>query len=303
MIQTSRTWPELPLDQWQDTYRTLHMWTQMVGKICLALTPRTNHYWNAAFQVNARGLNTPLMTYQGRSVTMVFDFLQHEFQIICADVQSERIPLRPISVAQFYYELMERLRAMSIDVRIWKMPVEVQNPTPFDQDEANYSYDPDKVGAFHQALLSMKPVLEDFRCDFIGKCSPVHFFWGGFDLAVTRFSGRRAPPKPELGEVYAESYSHEVISHGFWPGGGWPTGGYVSEPMFYAYSVPEPKGFSDSKVEPSEAYYDKSFSEFFLPYEAVRRAASPEKELMRFMETTYDLAANLASWDRANLER
>ncbi len=298
-------WPELPLAKWRDTYDTLHMWTQIVGKLCLALTPRSNHFWNIAFQVTAKGLVSPVMTYEGRSITMMFNFLDHQLEIICSDGNVQRIPLAPKSVASFYKEVMDCLRSMGIDVKIWKMPVEFPHPIAFDKDETHRSYDPVMAAAHHRALLSMKPVMEAFRCDFIGKCSPVHFFWGSFDLAVTRFSGRRAPSHPEYGAMYEEAYSHEVISHGFWPGGDWPAGEglKVDEPVFYAYSTPEPTGFSTTKVEPAEAYYSNDFHEFFLPYEAVRTSASPEEELTKFMRSTYDVAANLANWNRPELER
>lgn len=279
------------------------MWTQIVGKLCLALTPRSNHFWNVAFQVNACGLATPVMSYNGRSISMQFDFIDHKLNIICADGTLRSIALEPKSVKAFYGELMQTLEQMGINEHIWKMPVEIPNPIPFDKDETHHSYDRDKVVAFHQALLSIKPVLESFRCEFVGKCSPVHFFWGSFDLAVTRFSGRRAPAKPEYGAMYAEAYSHEVISHGFWPGGPWPTGGSIDEPVFYAYAVPAPDGLAESKVEPAAAKYDKNFGEFFLPYESVRTAASPEEELAKFLSSTYDSAATLAKWDRDELER
>jgi hypothetical protein len=297
MTQT-REWPALPLDKWQDTYDTLHMWTQMVGKLCLALTPRSNHYWNIAFQVTSRGLLSPVMIYEGRSITMVFDFLKHQLEISCADGAVEHIALEPKTVATFYQELMGKLHTMGIDQKIWKMPVEFPNPIAFDKDEVHRSYDPEMASAFHQTLLSMKPVMESFRCGFVGKCSPVHFFWGSFDLAVSRFSGKRAPAKPELGEMYAEGYSHEVISHGFWPGGG-----PVQEAAFYAYCVPFPEGYAQAKIEPSAAYFHEELKEFILPYEAVRTASSPEEELLKFMNSTYDTAANLAKWNRSDLER
>ena len=298
------TWPALPLDGWQDTYDTLHMWTQIIGKLCLALTPRSNHFWNIAFQVSARGLVTPVLTHNDLSFTITFDFLNHFLEISCARGARKTIALEPTSVAQFYEEVTRALHEMGIDHHIWTMPVEFAKPIAFEKDTVHRSYDPKMVSAFHHALLSMKPVMEQFRCGFVGKCSPVHFFWGSFDLAVTRFSGRRAPAKPEFGAMYAEAYSHEVISHGFWPGGRSPDGNaFIGEPVFYAYSVPEPEGFSAAKTEPEAAYYNKDFKEFFLPYDAVRSASSPEDELMKFMRTTYDSAANLAVWDRANLER
>lgn len=266
--------------------------------MCLALTPRSNHFWNIAFQVNSRGFSTPVLRYHERSITMVFDFIKHELEIVCADGEMQTIKLQAKSVSAFYQELMDCLKSMGIEPKIWKMPVEFADPIAFDKDQIHHSYDPAMASAHHQVLLSVKPVMEAFRCEFIGKCSPVHFFWGSFDLAVTRFSGKRAPAKPEMGDMYAEAYSHEVISHGFWPGSG-----PVQEAAFYAYAVPEAAGFSAAKIEPAAAYYHQDLHEYILPYEAVRTAPSPEDELMKFMRTTYDSAANLGGWDRANLER
>jgi len=298
-------WPELPLDKWQGTYDTLHMWTQIVGKICLKLTPLTNHYWNIAFQVGANGLHTYPMRYENRTFTIFFDLIEHRLCIVCSDGGERLIRLESKSVAQFYRELMETLHEMGIDVKIWTMPVEYANPIRFEKDETHHEYDPIWATKLLNALLSMKPVMEDFRCSFVGKCSPVHFFWGSFDLAVTRFSGKRAPARPEMGAMYAEAYSHEVISHGWWPGGAWPVGEglRLDEAVFYAYAAPSPPGFADAKVEPASAYYDDRFYEFFLPYEKVRTSNSPEADLTEFMQSTYDAAANLAKWNRSELER
>jgi hypothetical protein len=213
-------WPPLPLDSWRDTRDTLQMWTQVAGKICLALSPLVNHFWNIAFQVTPRGLMTPPLPYQGRTFTMTFDFLQHALVIDTSDGACVILPLRAETVAAFYKRLMDALQGLGIDVRIWTMPVEVPEPIRFDQDTVHHSYDPVAVRTFWEILLAIKPILEGFRGEFIGKCSPVHFFWGSFDLAVTRFSGRPAPPRKEADAITREAYSHEVISHGWWPGGG-----------------------------------------------------------------------------------
>jgi hypothetical protein len=286
------------LADWLDTYSTLHMWAQVVGKICLRLTPRQNHFWNIAFQVTPRGLSTRPMQAGRRTVTIAFDFIAHQLVITCSDGATDVIPLEPRTVADFYQLVMDTLRRRGIDVHIWPVPVEVPAPVRFDKDTANGSYDPQSANAFWRVLLSTTPVLERFRCDFIGKCSPVHFFWGSMDLAVTRFSGRRAPDRVGADAVTRESYSHEVISHGFWPGSG-----SVREPAFYAYAAPEPAGFKEARVQPAGAYYNHDFNDFVLPYDAVRSAASPEAALTSFLTTTYEAGANLANWDRTELER
>jgi hypothetical protein len=292
------SWPSLPLDDWRDTRDTLQMWTQIVGKICLALTPRVNHFWNVTLQVTSRGLMTPPIPYQGRTFMLTFDFLEHALLIDASDGSRQSVPLRPETVADFYQRLMGTLRGLGIDVRIWKMPVEVSEPIRFDQDTVHRSYDPAAARTFWEILLAMKPVFESFRGEFIGKCSPVHFFWGSFDLAVTRFSGRLAPARPGADPVTREAYSHEVISHGWWPGGG-----PVNEPAFYAYAAPEPAGLKTAAVHPAAAYYNTDLSEFILSYEAVRTSAAPEADLRAFLRTTYDAAATLARWDRNSLER
>jgi len=291
-------WPPLPLDSWRDTRDTLQMWSQIVGKICLALTPPVNHFWNIALQVTSRGLMTPPLPYKGRTFTMTFDFLQHALVIDTSDAARETLPLRAETVAAFHERLTGTLHAMGIDVRIWTMPVEVPEPIRFEQDTVHRSYDPAAARTFWEILLEMKPILETFRGEFIGKCSPVHFFWGSFDLAVTRFSGRPAPPRENADAITREAYSHEVISHGWWPGGG-----PVNEPAFYAYAAPEPEGFKTAAVQPAAAYYSTDLSEFILPYEAIRTSATPEADLQAFLRTTYDAAATLARWDRASLER
>jgi hypothetical protein len=274
------------------------MWSQIAGKICLALTPRVNHFWNITMQVTPRGLSTRPMRYGDRTFTLAFDFIAHELTLQESDGTRDAVPLRPQTVADFYAAVMAMLHRAGIDVKIWTMPVEVPDPIRFEQDTTHRSYDRDAVERFHGVLLAVTPVLEEFRSKFIGKCSPVHFFWGGFDLAVTRFSGRRAPERPGADAVTRESYSHEVISHGWWPGGG-----PVDEPAFYAYAAPEPEGLKTARVEPAAAFYSADLSEFILPYAAVREAASPEADLRAFLTTTYDAAARLAAWDRATLER
>jgi uncharacterized protein DUF5996 len=291
-------WPPLPLDSWRDTRDTLQMWTQIAGKICLALTARVNHFWNIAFQVTPRGLATPPLPYRGRSFTMTFDFLEHALVIETSDGAREAVPLRPEAVADFYARLMSTLHRLGIDVRIWTMPVEFPDPIRFEQDRLHRSYDPAAARTCWEILLAMKPVFEAFRAEFIGKCSPIHFFWGGFDLAVTRFSGRPAPERPGADSVTRESYSHEVISHGWWPGSG-----AVNEPAFYAYAAPEPAGLKTAAIQPATAFYSTEMSIFVLPYEAVRTSSTPEADVQAFLRTTYDAAATLAGWDRHSLER
>ena len=295
---TNTRWPVLPSDTWRDTYPTLHMWTQIVGKIALALTPRTNHFWNVALHLTSRGLTTPLMYYRDRAFTITFDFVEHELLIETSDGATEIISLEPRTVADFYKLLMSTLHGMNIDVRIWTMPQEVPNPIKFEKDVTHRSYDAAAVNTFWQMLLAIKPVFDAFRVKFIGKCSPVHFFWGSFDLAVTRFSGRRALERPGADPITRESYSHEVISHGFWPGSG-----AMPAPAFYAYAAPEPAGLKTAAVLPRAASYSSDFSEFLLPYEAVRTASAPEADLTAFFTSTYNAAADLAKWNRIELER
>ena len=297
--QGAAAWPALPLADWRDTYATLHMWMQIVGKICLALTPRVNHWWNITFRVTARGLITPTMAVgDGRSMTMTFDLVEHQLVIQVSDGRVEKIALGPRTVAEFYRQTFDTLSRLGVRVKIWPMPVEIPDPIRFDADTVHHSYDPAMAHRFWRVLAVLEPVFERFRAAFIGKCSPVHFFWGSFDLAVTRFSGRRAPERPGADLMTREAYSHEVISHGFWPGSG-----PVQEPAFYAYAAPEPDGLKTAKVEPAAAYYHAELSEFILPYEAVRLSASPEDEVRAFFESTYLAAADLAQWNRADLER
>ncbi len=292
-------WPALPLDGWRETYATLHMWTQVVGKICLALTPRINHWWNITFHLTPRGLATPVMEVRdGRSVTMTFDFLSHQLHIVCSDGRVEEVALAPRTVADFHRAVMNALEGLGILVRIWTTPVEVPNPIPFEQDTVHQAYDAAAANTFWRVLVAIEPVFERFRAGFVGKSSPVHFFWGSFDLAVTRFSGRRAPERPGADEMTREAYSHEVISHGFWPGSG-----PVAEPAFYAYAAPEPDGLKAATVSPASAYYHRELSEFILPYESVRNAASPAADLTAFLSSTYAAAADLGKWNRQELER
>jgi hypothetical protein len=291
-------WPALPLDGWRDTRDTVHMWTQIVGKVCLALSPRVNHFWNIALQITPRGLQTPALTYGGRTLSVLFDFVAHELVVTTSDGGRRTVPLQPQTVADFYTGTLGALEELGVHVRIWTMPVEVVEPIRFDADVTHRAYDALAVRRFWNAVLAMKPVFDAFRAEFVGKCSPVHFFWGSFDLAVTRFSGRSAPERRGADAITREAYSHEVISHGWWPGGG-----PIDEPAFYAYAAPEPGGFKTAPIEPAAAFYSADFSEFILPYESVRTAASPEDALYGFLRTTYDAGATLGAWDRASLER
>jgi hypothetical protein len=291
-------WPALPLESWKDTCATLHMWTQMVGKVRLRLTPLVNHWWNVPLYVSARGLSTSLIPYGERGFELWFDFIGHRLVLETSDGMSKSLALKPESVAEFYQELMEMLRSAGIEVRIWRMPVEIPNPIPFDQDRVHASYDPASVEKFWRILLSVAAVFTQFRAGFVGKSSPVHFFWGSFDLAVSRFSGRHAPERPGADYMTREAYSHEVSSVGFWPGGG-----DIKDAAFYSYTVPEPQGFKEARVRPASAYYQKQVSEFLLMYEDVRKSESPTATLLDFCQSTYEAGANLGNWDRKALER
>ena len=291
-------WPVLPLDSWKDTYATLHMWTQIVGKVRLLLTPMINHWWNVPLYVNARGLTTSRMPYGERAFELRFDFLQHQLVLETSDGMVKTLALAPRSVADFYQEFMGMLRSAGIEVKIWRMPVEIPNPIAFDQDRVHASYDAAAVEKFWRILLSVDAVFTQFRAGFIGKSSPVHFFWGSFDLAVTRFSGRRAPERPGADAMTREAYSHEVSSVGFWPGSG-----SIPDAAFYSYAVPEPQGFKEARIRPDAAFYDKQLGEFLLMYEDVRKAESPTSSLLDFCQTTYQAAASLGNWDREALER
>lgn len=300
--RSTETWPALPLDAWRATHDTLHMWTQIVGKVRLALTPLINHWWNVPLYVTARGLGTGPMPYGDRDVSITFDFVDHNLVVESTDGRRKAIPLIARSVADFYRELMASLEAIDVRVHIWRKPVEVADVIPFDQDQSHASYDPEYAHRLWQILCASEQVFLEFRGRFLGKCSPVHFFWGSFDLAVTRFSGRRAPERPDADRITREAYSHECISHGFWPGGSW-FGTEVTTPVYYAYGAPEPPGLRDDPVRPTGARYDPKLSEFVLDYDDVRSAASPRQALLDFCQSTYDAAANRAGWDRAALER
>lgn len=295
-------WPELPLTEWADTCATLHLWTQVVGKIRLAHAPMVNHWWQVTLYVTSRGLTTSVMPYGSRAFQMDFDFIDHTLIIRTDDGRIETIALTPRSVADFYTEVMARLRALDLETHIWTMPVELPGAIPFDQDRQHEAYDADYAQRFWRALVDTTRVCTQFRSRFLGKVSPVHFFWGSFDLAVTRFSGRTAPQltgeSPNLGAwVMQEAYSHEVSSCGFWPG----NGGF-GKAAFYSYAYPEPPGFADAPVLPHGAAYDPELGQFILPYDVVRKAASPDECLLDFLQSTYAAAADLGRWDRAALE-
>ncbi len=290
-------WPPLPLDEWQPTCATLHMWSQVVGKICLASTPLLNHFWNATLRVTPRGLETPLLDGPA-DFRVGFDFVDHRLWVEASDGRREGWPLEPMTVAAFHRRLLSTLSGMGLPARIWAVPVEVPDPIPFADDVVHASYEREHAHRFWRVLERTSRVFEQFRAGFIGKCSPVHFFWGSFDLAVTRFSGRRAPARPGADAVTREAYSHEVISHGFWPGGG-----AVPDAAFYAYAAPEPEGFRSAKVAPAGARYHPTLGEFILMYDEVRTAASPERTLREFLDATYAAGATLAGWNRVDLER
>jgi hypothetical protein len=290
--------PSLPLADWEPTRATLHMWSQVVGKIRLAQTPLVNHWWNVTLYLTARGLTTSAMPYAGRTFEIEFDFIAHQLLISVSDGATRKLALEPRTVADFYRDVMALLRELDIEVKIWTTPVEVPDPIPFEQDTQHAAYDPEFAHRFWRALAWSAQVFEEFRAGFVGKCSPVHFFWGSFDLAVTRFSGRRAPARAGVELITREAYSHEVISHGFWTGSG-----NVPYPAYYAYAAPEPAGFQQAQVRPATAFYNKETGGYVLPYDDVRRADAPERALLEFMQTTYEAGATLASWDRAALER
>jgi hypothetical protein len=299
----SNAWPSLPLDAWGDTYATLHLWTQIVGKIRLAHSAWINHSWHSTLYVTARGLTTSPIPYGRRTFQIDFDFISHQLMVQASDGQTANFALAPQSVAAFYRSMMGSLSQLGLRTSIHRKPNEVAEPILFDQDETHRAYDPDYANRFWRTLVQSDRVFKEFRSRFIGKCSPVHFFWGAPDLAVTRFSGRPAPQHPggvpNLPDaVTREAYSHEVSSCGFWPGGG-PIAGAA----FYSYAYPEPVGFAEAKVAPEAAFYSPDLREFILPYEAVREARSPDAMVLEFLQTTYEAAASLARWDRGALER
>jgi Family of unknown function (DUF5996) len=295
-------WPSLPLEAWSDTCATLHMWFQIVGKIRMVQSPWVNHSWHTTLYVTSRGLTTSPIPYGTRTFQMDFDFPDHQLAIRASDGRTGAVTLEPQSVAAFYRRLMGEMERLDLHVDIHKKPNEVPDPIRFDRDETHRSYDREYANRFWLILVQADRVFKEFRGRFIGKCSPVHLFWGAMDLAVTRFSGRKAPPHPggipNLPDwVTREAYSHEVSSCGFWPGGG-----AVPYPAFYSYAYPEPAGFALASVKPGAAFYSSDFREFILPYDAVRQSESPDRTLLDFLQSTYEAAANLAGWDRVALE-
>jgi enamine deaminase RidA (YjgF/YER057c/UK114 family) len=291
-------WPALPLESWRDTYATLHMWTQIVGKTRLALTPPINHWWHVPFYVTASGLSTSSIPYEGATFDVEFDFIHHVLHVRTSSGTVRTMALAPRAVADFYAEYVTTLRDLGIAAPIWPTPVEVPDPTPFPRDRIHAAYDAAAVERLHRILTGADRVLKAFRGEFTGKSSPVHFFWGSFDLALTRFSGRRAPPRPDADAMTREAYSHEVMSVGFWPGNA-----QLPEPVFYAYAAPEPPGFGAAQIDSPGAYYHRELKEFVLPYDRVRVADDPDAELLEFVQSTYEAAANLGAWDRAALEK
>jgi len=302
MTAKNEHWPPLLFEPWQDTCATLHLWTQIVGKIRLARMPWVNHSWHVALYVTPGGLTTGSIPAGDSSFEIVFDFVGHRLRIVTSGGEQRSFDLEPMSVAAFYDKLFSALAELRVETRIWPMPVELPDPIqPFTENQDQHFYDPEAVGPYWQALLQVHRVFTEFRARYLGKVSPVHFFWGAFDLAVTRFSGRTAPKHPGGAPncadwVMVEAYSHELSSAGFWPGMG------LGEAAFYAYSYPEPDGFSDYTVKPDAAYYHKDLGEFVLPYEAVRTADDPDAALLNFLQTTYEAVAENADWDRGALE-
>jgi hypothetical protein len=290
-------WPALPFSEWENTLDTVHMWTQIVGKTRMVLTPLVNHWWNVTLYVTPVGLTTSPIPYRGRTFEVEFDFGIHRLFVRTSDAQQRTIALYARSVADFYAEYVSALQSLGIEVKINRIPAEFDDLTPFDEDRHHASYDREYVDRFRRILVNADRLLKNFRSSFIGKCSPVHFFWGGFDLAVTRFSGRRAPPRPDA--MNREAYSHEVISCGFWPG----DRRFFKEAAFYAYSAPAPDGLADQLIRPPSAYWDKQLGEFLLKYDDVLADASPDQAVRGFYQSTYEAGAKLAKWDRENLER
>jgi len=294
-------WPALPWEEWSDTADTLHMWTQIVGKTRLALTPLQNHWWNVPLYVTAHGLGTsaiPLDNDDNDVLDIEFDFIAHALHLRLGSGIERSIKLRPQTVADFYQHYISCLSDLGVKVDIWPMPVELANPIPFNLDTTHKSYDPEYAHRFWQILVQAEKVFRAFGTNFLGKVSPVHFFWGSFDFAVTRFSGRPAPPRPGADFIQREAYSHEVISAGFWPG----NGGYGAA-AFYCYAAPVPEGLADAKIQPPAAMWDKGLGEFIFKYDALRAEPSPDAALMQFLESAYSAAADSAKWDRAALER
>jgi hypothetical protein len=296
-LNSTEIWPSLPLEAWKDTYATLHMWTQIVGKIRLVLSPKVNHWWHVTFYVTSRGLTTSPIPYGSRTFEIDFDFVDHHLCINTSDGVTRTMALVPRSVADFYYELMAILHSLGIDVAIHATPDEVENPIPFQEDHVHASYDAEYANRFWRILVQADRVFKAFRSRFLGKCSPVHFFWGSFDLAVTRFSGHRAPAQPGADAIMREAASHEEISCGFWPGSG-----AIQAPAFYSYTSPAPAGLEREPIRPRGAFSSPELSQFILLYEDVRRADTPDEALLEFLQSTYEAGAKLAHWDCAALE-
>lgn len=297
----TETWPVLAYEQWAESAQTLHMWMQVAGKIRMAKSPPVNHWWHVPLYVTSRGVGTSPIPHGNGTFEIEFDFVDHALRVSTTAGERRVFPLRAMTVAEFYARTMAALAELRIDVHIHTTPSEVPEPIPFERDDRHQAYDADAVQRFWRALVHACRVFTRFRSDFIGKVSPVHLFWGALDLAVTRFSGREAPKHPGAPglplHVAQEAYSHEVCSAGFWPGGN----GF--EAAFYSYAYPEPAGYATARVEPAEAYYSSDLREYLLPYEAVRASALPDETLMRFLRSTYDVAADLGRWDRTALER
>ena len=299
------SWPELPLEGWQGTYETLHLWTQIVGKTRLALAPMQNHWWQVVLYVSARGLSTSAIPIGDRRLELEFDFLEHRLAARTSDGVTKYLPLSARPVADFYRDYLQLLRSLDVNVRIRSMPSEIMDAIPFDKDTIHASYDPEQARRLWNVLIPVDRVLQEFRGRFIGKSSPVHFWWGGFDISCTRFNGRKAPIHPggipNLPDwVTREAYSHECISAGWWPGN---AGGPVPEPAFYAYAYPEPAGCPEATIRPSGAAYNMTLREWILPYGTVQKSADPNRVLMDFLESTYEAAAERGGWDRVSLER
>jgi len=297
LVDSPEAWPALPLSAWEDTRATLHMWTQIAGKVRLALSPHVNHWWEVPLYVNSRGLTTSPIPYGKGTFEIQFDFIDHRLEVTTSAGEKKSLPLHSRSVADFHSEFFSLLQSLGISVKIWNMPVEIPNPIRFDQDRVHASYDPHYANAFWQILVTVDSIFKEFRGGFTGKVSPVHFFWGSFDMAVTRFSGRRAPERPGADAITRDAYSHEECSVGFWPGGG-----DVKGAAFYAYAAPEPPGFKERKVLPPAAFYSAPLGEYLLMYDDARATGSPRDALLDFCQSTYDAAADLGNWDRAALE-
>lgn len=295
-FENTEKYPSLPLSEWQDTNDTLHLWTQIVGKIRLVQTPLINQWWNVPLYVSPRGFSTSAMPFEDKTFSIDFDFLSHKLIVQTSFNDGFSFDLEPMTVADFYEKLFGKLKEIGIEVKIKAVPDELEKPIPFAEDKTHKSYDKAAVEKFFRVLTNIDRVFKEFRARFNGKCSPVHFFWGSFDLAVTRFNGKDAPPRKNADKITRIAYDQAVISHGFWTGNGF------GEPAFYAYAAPEPEGFGEQKIKPDTAFYSKEMSEFFLKYEDVRKSENPDQTILDFMQTTYEAGANAAKWDREKLE-